>query len=55
MKKLMIGSIFLALIQVAALGQALGAAGDFSKVEEILEVRGQMQEGAWVVRFPGTI
>ena len=28
------------------------AAADFSKVEEILQARGQMQEGAWVVRFP---
>lgn len=28
------------------------AAGDFSEIEKILGVKGQLQEGAWVVRFP---
>ncbi len=52
MKKLVIGSILLALFHVVALGQVVGAAGDFAGVEQILEARGQMQEGAFVVRFP---
>ena len=49
-------AIFFAVIFVMCSGPApsLGAAkdADFSKVDEILNARGQMQEGAWVVRFP---
>ncbi len=48
--------IFFLAIYVMCSGPApsLGAdkGADFSKVDEILNARGQMQEGAWVVRFP---
>ena len=47
------GMVFFGIFLVGSGLMELGrAAGDFSKVDEIMEVRGQMQEGAWVVRFP---
>ncbi len=49
-------AIYLLVILMMCYGPApsLGAAkdADFAKVDEILQARGQMQEGAWVVRFP---
>ncbi len=54
MRRLTMWGIFLLGIFLIGSGPAhsAGAAADFSKVAEILDARGQMQEGAWVVRFP---
>jgi biotin operon repressor len=50
-----VGKTFILL--VFSLGLLVGwesaaAAGDFSETEKILGTKGQLQEGAWVVRFP---
>ena len=48
-----LGMVFFGILLVCSGPAKSGlAAGDFSKVDEILGARGQMQEGAWVVRFP---
>ena len=54
MRRLTMWGIFLLAIFLigSAPAHSAGAAADFSKVAEILDARGQMQEGAWVVRFP---
>jgi biotin operon repressor len=55
MKKLIIILYF--LISCSGLsggGKFAQAANDFQEAEKILDSKGQMQEGAWVVRFPRT-
>ncbi len=55
-KKLMVRArsclILVAILGLAAAWNPAGAAGDFSEIEKILGAKGQLQEGAWVVRFP---
>ncbi len=48
----MLGIFLLSLVVFSGPLSLAWAAADFSKVAEILDARGQMQEGAWVVRFP---
>ncbi|MCL4501956.1 MAG: DUF1259 domain-containing protein [Deltaproteobacteria bacterium] len=53
MKRLTVTGMFLLSIAVFSGPLSLAwAAADFSKVDGILGAKGQMQEGAWVVRFP---
>ena len=53
MKKLIIGlCLLLSCFGLPGGGKYAQAAGDFQEAEKILDTKGQMQEGAWIVRFP---
>ncbi len=54
-KLMVLGSSFIflvAILGVVAACNPAGAAGDFSEIEKILGAKGQIQDGAWIVRFP---
>ncbi len=52
---MVVGKTFILLVFFLRLlvgWDSAAAAGDFSEIEKILGAKGQLQEGAWVVRFP---
>jgi biotin operon repressor len=52
MKKIVMGAMCLSLFFSNAGWPAAGAADGFSAIDQIMGTKGQMQEGAYVVRFP---